>query len=214
MGNIAAFTEGFMVSLGLIVAVGPQNAYLLRQGLRHRHVGAVSTVCFLSDIILIILGVMGVGRLIASHTGLSVWLGWGGVLFLLWFALKNVRSALHPDVMTDARMRDAAGDAAGQGVRTAVLHTLAFTWLNPWVYVDTMVLIGGVSTKYAGDMARISFCVGAILASGVWFYGLGFGAKKAAPLFRKPMTWRILDSVIALIMLGVATLLIKHQLQL
>ncbi|TNE62662.1 MAG: amino acid transporter [Alphaproteobacteria bacterium] len=212
MADWIALVEGFMVSIGLLVAIGPQNAYLLRQGLKHQHVGAIATVCFISDMALIIMGVLGVGRFVAESPTLAAWLGWGGVAFLLWFAFRNIRSAMHPDVMTDARMADAAGDAAGKGVGIAILHALAFTWLNPWVYVDTMVLVGGVSTKYDGDLARISFCIGASVASGVWFYGLGYGAKKAAPLFKKQITWRVLDSVIAVIMLGVAFLLLRHQL--
>ncbi len=132
--------------------------------------------------------------------------------FLLWFASKSLKGAIKPDVMTDDRIEASAGDAAGQGVRIAILHALAFAWLNPWAYVDTMVLIGGVSVKYTTDMARLAFLIGAVIASGTWFYSIGYGAKKAAPLFKKPVTWRILDAVITAVMVGVALMLVRHQL--
>jgi len=203
--------EGFLLSIGLIMAVGPQNAYVLRQGLRHKHVAAVATTCFLSDALLISLGVYGVGQIIKESATLSFWLGWGGVAFLLWFAGKSIRSALKPEVITDDSMHEAAGAAAGKGVTTAILHALAFTFLNPWVYIDTMVLIGGVSVKY-DEVTRSAFLLGAVMGSAVWFYSLGFGAKKAAPLFRRTVTWRVLDSIIACVMIGVAITLVQYQL--
>ena len=206
--------EGFAVSFGLLLAIGPQNFYVLRQGLRHRHVGAVTTATFLSDTIMIALGVLGVGHLFTDNPTIAYWLGWGGVAFLLWFALKSARGAIWPDVMTDARIEASAGSAAGQGVTVAILHALAFAWLNPWAYVDTMVLIGGVSVKYATDDARLMFIAGATIASALWFFSLGYGAKRAAPLFKKPVTWRVLDGIITIVMLGVATLLVRHQLSL
>jgi len=210
--NFAVFIEGFVISVGLLVAIGPQNAYLLRQGLRNRHIAAVATTCFLSDVLLITLGILGVGAIIAANDALRVWLGWGGAAFLLWFAFKSARAAMNPEVISEALIDASAGEAAGKGVRVAVLHALAFTYLNPWVYMDTMGLIGTYSVKYADDGGRFTFMVGAWVASAVWFYGLGYGAKKAAPLFKKQITWRILDSFIAVMMLVVALLLVRHQL--
>ncbi len=206
--------EGFLVSLGLLLAIGPQNFYVLRQGLRHRHVGAVTTTTFLSDTLMIALGVLGVGTFFSNYPVIAYWLGWGGVAFLTWFALKSLKAAMNPDALTDERIDASAGDAAGGTVRVAILHALAFAWLNPWAYVDTMVLIGGVSVKYETDTARYAFMVGATIASAVWFYSVGYGAKRAAPLFKKPVTWRILDGIITIIMLGVAALLVRHQLTL
>lgn len=210
--DIATFIEGLTVSVALLVAIGPQNAYLLRQGLRHRHVAAVATTCFISDVALISAGVLGVGAIIAASEGLKVWLGWGGAAFLLWFAYKAARSAMNPEAISQEAIDQSAGDAAGKGARTAVMHALAFTFLNPWVYMDTMGIVGTYSVKYATDAERWTFLVGACTASALWFYGLGYGAKKAAPLFAKPITWRILDSFIALMMLFVASLLVRHQL--
>jgi len=207
-----ALVEGFLVSFGLLLAIGPQNFYVLRQGLKHRHVFAVTTTTFISDVAMIALGVMGVGRLFADNPTIAYWLGWGGVAFLLWFAMKSLKGAIRPDVVTDDRIEASAGDAAGQGARIAILHALAFAWLNPWAYVDTMVLIGGVSVKYTTDMARLTFLMGAVIASGTWFYLIGYGAKKAAPLFKKPATWRVLDGIITAVMLGVAGMLVRHQL--
>lgn len=203
--------EGFVISIGLIVAIGPQNAYVLRQGIRGRHAFAVATVCFIADALMITLGVMGVGRFVSESPMLALWLGWGGVAFLLWFAVRSIRSAMKPEALDDARINQSAGDAAGRGVGVAMAHAAAFSFLNPWAYMDTMVLIGGVSVRYDQDLLRMAFLVGAVVGSGVWFYGLAFGAKKAAPYFSKPMTWRILDSVIAFIMLVVATNLALFQ---
>jgi L-lysine exporter family protein LysE/ArgO len=205
--------EGFAVSFGLLLAIGPQNFYVLRQGLRNRHLFAVVLTTFLSDTLMIALGVLGVGQVFADNPQIAFWLGWGGVAFLLWFAAKAVRGAIRPDVVTSDRIEASAGDAAGGGMRLAVLHALAFAWLNPWAYVDTMVLLGGISVRYEADAARLAFMLGATVASAVWFFFIGYGAKKAAPLFSRPVTWRVLDSIIALVMLTVAALLIKHQLQ-
>jgi len=210
--DIATFIEGFLISLGLLVAIGPQNAYVLRQGLRHKHVGAVATTCFISDLALITMGVLGVGALIAVNDALKFWLGWGGAVFLLWFAYKSARAAMNPEAINEDSIEASAGDAAGKGARTAILHALAFTFLNPWVYMDTMGIVGTYSVKYGTDAQRLTFLIGACTASAVWFYGLGYGAKKAAPLFKKQITWRILDSFIALVMLSVAGLLVAHQL--
>ncbi len=210
---IPFFVEGFALSVGLLLIIGPQNFYVLRQGLRDRHVFAVTTTTFLSDTLMIALGVLGVGQLFADHPRVADALGWGGVAFLFWFALKAAKGVIKPEVMTDDRIEASAGDAAGQGVQVAVMHALAFAWLNPWAYLDTMVLIGGVSVRYEADMARIAFMVGAAVASASWFYGIGYGARKATPLFKLPITWRILDGVITLVMLTVAVLLVHHLLQ-
>lgn len=210
--DYSIFIEGFLISFGLLVAIGPQNAYVLRQGLRHRHVGAVTTVCFVSDVSLITAGVMGVGAIITASEALKFWLGWGGAVFLLWFAYKSAKAAMNPSVISDDAIDASAGDAAGKGTRTAVIHALAFTFLNPWVYMDTMGIVGTYSVKYSSFDQRLIFMAGAGLASAAWFYGLGYGAKKAAPLFKNPITWRVLDSIIAVIMLIVAALLVSHQL--
>lgn len=207
-----ALLEGFVVSIGLIVAIGPQNAYVLRQGIRGRHAFPVASVCFLADASLITLGVLGVGAYIAESATLSAILAWGGVTFLLWFAVRSIRSAINPAGIGMQQMDEAAGDAKGAGVKTAMLHAAAFSFLNPWVYMDTMALIGGVSVQYDTSIERNGFWIGAVIASGVWFYGLAFGGKAMAPMFEKPFTWRVLDSFIAIVMILVAAKLVSSQL--
>ena len=209
---LATLIEGFLISFGLVIAIGPQNAYVLRQGLKKHHAGLVASVCFLSDIALITLGVLGVGAIIAASEPLKFWLGWGGAVFLLWFAFKSARSAMSPEPLTDAVIEGSAGAAAGKGARIAVLHALAFTFLNPWVYMDTMGIIGTYSVKLGGADERLYFLIGAVLGSGTWFYGLAYFAGKAAPLFKKQVTWQILDSAVALLMMTIAGLLVAHQL--
>jgi L-lysine exporter family protein LysE/ArgO len=201
------FFEGLLVSLGLLTAIGPQNAYVLRQGLRCRHVFAVSVTTCVSDALMITIGVMGVGITLHKFPLLSDVLGWGGVLFLLWFAWASIRRAQRPDVIDQNSMDAAAGDAKGQSVKVAILHALAFAWLNPWAYVDTMALLGGISTKYPFGEGKLSFLFGAISASAIWFFGIAAGARKAAPLFVKKVTWQILDSLIAIIMVIMAVML-------
>lgn len=212
MDTLFILLEGFFISIGLIVAIGPQNAYVLRQAIRQRHALPVASVCFVTDATLITLGVMGVGRFIAGNETLAFWLTWGGVAFLSWFAARSIKSAINPDVLDNSRMDAAAGEAAGGTVRTAIAHAAAFSLLNPWVYMDTMALIGGVSVRYGSDLERGAFLIGAVAASAVWFYGLAFGGKKAAPLFQKAITWRVLDSFIAAVMIFVALNLVRLQL--
>lgn len=207
-----AFIEGLFVSIGLLMAIGPQNAYLLRQGLRRRHVLPIATVCFLADALLISAGVLGAGKLIETNESLKLWLGWGGVAFLLWMAFSSARAAFQNHALTKNDIEKSAGEAAGQGAGVAVLHALAFTFLNPWVYIDTLVLVGGVSVKFASDAGQWFFLGGAVTASALWFYGLGFGAMKLAPLFNSPTAWRYLDGFVALIMLSIAVMLARHQL--
>ena len=127
-------------------------------------------------------------------------------------AFSSVKAVFTSHAVSGEDIEKSAGDAAGQGVRVAIFHALAFTFFNPWVYVDTIVLIGGVSVKYAADSALWYFLAGAILASALWFYGLGFGAIKMAPLFKSAKAWRMLDGFIAVVMLSVAGMLVHHQL--
>jgi L-lysine exporter family protein LysE/ArgO len=206
----AVFLEGFLISLGLLTAIGPQNAYVLRQGLRRKHVFAVTTTTFISDTLMICLGILGVGLTLKQLPLFSAILGWGGVLFLLWFAWTSAKRARNPEVLHQDVIDGSGNHAAGQGVKIAILHALAFAWLNPWAYVDTMALLGGVSTKYPFGSGKIPFLFGSIAASGAWFVGLAIGATKAAPLFAQKKTWQILDTLITIIMLGIAITLANH----
>ncbi|NHN55559.1 amino acid transporter [Calidifontibacter sp. DB0510] len=188
-----------LTGLGLIVAIGAQNAYVLRQGIARQHIGTVVAICALSDALLIVLGVAGVGALIADHpTALTV-CKWLGAAYLVWFAIKSFRAARHPQAL-----RESAAPARG-GV---ILTTLALTYLNPHVYLDTVLMLGNIANQH-GAVGRWWFAGGAAFGSLVWFSGLGFGARGLAPLMHRPSTWRVLDILIGCTMLLVAVLLLR-----
>jgi L-lysine exporter family protein LysE/ArgO len=189
--------EGLLTGLSLIVAIGAQNAYVLRQGLRRSYVGPVVAVCLVSDFVLIIAGVAGIG-VIVQHAGWAL-LGvrWFGVAFLAWYGLSSAWRARRPASSLSAARGDSAGKPA------VVRRAVALTWLNPHVYLDTVLLLGSVANAH-GTPGRWWFAVGACLASSLWFIGLGFGARFAAGLLATPRAWQILDLLIAATMLGIA----------
>ena len=179
--------SGFGLSAGFIVSIGPQSAHVLRQGLGQGPVFAVASTCFLCDALLIPLGAFGFYELAAAIPALTTPISWGGVVFLVWYGARALRSALQP----------AAFGLVGHGTRHgAVLRALALSLLNPHVYLDTVVLLGSVAGQYAGP-ERAAFVLGALGTSLLWFYGLGYGAAQLAPLFARPVTSRILDAVVA-----------------
>ncbi|MEK0083667.1 LysE/ArgO family amino acid transporter [Benzoatithermus flavus] len=180
-----AAIEGFFLGLSLILAIGAQNAFVLRQGLLRRHVFVICCLCALSDAILIAAGVAGFGALIERLPVLPRIMTWLGAAFLLWYGFGRFREALHPQAL------HAAERAAGS-LRAAVTTCLAFTWLNPHVYLDTVVLLGGIASRFAGT-ARVAFGTGAAAASFLFFFVLGYGARLLAPWFARPNAWRALD---------------------
>ena len=186
---------GFVTGLSLIVAIGAQNAFVLRQGIRNEHVLPVVILCAVSDLVLIVAGVAGVGALVAAHPQLMTIARYGGAAFLLAYGLLAARRALQPAVMTP-------GDAGSARLPAVLLTCLTLTFLNPHVYLDTVVLLGTLASQQ-GD-GRWRFGAGAAAASTVWFFCLGFGARRLAGLFAKPVTWRILDGVIALTMIALS----------
>ncbi len=206
----AALANGFLISLGLIVAIGPQNAYVIRKGLKKRHVFLVTTLCFLSDAVLIALGAAGVGALLQEGGTLSLVISVIGVLFLFWYGAKSFKDALHPTTLTKADISKAGKGAQGKGWGMVVLTVLAFTYLNPHVYIDTLVILGGLSAQYETP-ARLYFAAGAILGSAVWFYGIGYGAGYFSKTFENPKAWRILDIFIGIIMWAAAGYLAFEQ---
>ena len=208
----AAFLTGLFAGLGLIVAIGAQNAFVIRQGLLRRHVFAAATVCFLCDAILIALGVAGLGALIATNRWLTAAAAWGGAAFLILFGLRALWNAVRPD-HTGFAEAEAAADAGagGQGTRAAILAALALSLLNPHVYLDTVVLLGGIGAQYPTG-PRLAFLAGGVLASFVWFYGIGYGAMLFTPLFRRPIATRLLDGFVATVMFTVAGLLLSGAL--
>jgi L-lysine exporter family protein LysE/ArgO len=197
-----ASLDGLLTGLSLIVAIGAQNAYVLRQGLRRAYVVPVVLVCTLSDFVLIIAGVGGIGAIV-QHAGWAlVAVRWFGVAFLAWYGLSSAWRARHPSALA-AASASATGNAwPGSGV-AVVRRTFALTWLNPHVYLDTVVLLGSVANAH-GISGRWWFAVGACAASALWFTGLGFGARLAAGLLATPRAWQVLDLLIAATMLGIA----------
>lgn len=192
----SAAVEGFLLGASLIVAIGAQNAFVLRQGLAARHVGPVVAICALSDAVLILAGSAGVGTLVNASSMLFCLLAFAGAAFLAWYGWGAARRALRPGALV------AGGGGAGT-LRVAVMTVLALTWANPHVYLDTVVLLGGVSGRYPAD-TRTFFAGGAMLASVIWFTTLGYGARLLQPVFARPAAWRVLDAVIALVMLSLA----------
>ena len=199
MIDLASSTAGFLAGLTLIVAIGAQNAYVLRQGLRREHVGVVVAICVLSDMALIAVGAAGVGSVIASNQTLLRVVTIAGACVLLFYGVQALRRAIKPEVLT----ADEDGDLSAKRVPLwpVVLTTLTLTWLNPHVYLDTVVLLGSVSATYAQPW---TFAGGAMLGSVLWFTVLGFGAALLRPLFARPTAWRIFDSCVALVMVAIA----------
>ena len=190
---LTAFLTGLLTGLSLIVAIGAQNAYVLRQGLRREHVGSVVVICAVSDLLLIAVGTLGIGTLARYVPWLLVALTWAGVVYLLWFAYRSFRSAMHPAALS-------MGEDAGR--RSIIATALALTYLNPHVYLDTVVMLGTVATQQGA--ARWIFAAGAGTGSIVWFTALGFGARALSKPLGRPSTWRVVDVLVGLTMLAVA----------
>jgi L-lysine exporter family protein LysE/ArgO len=202
--NGLAFSHGAALCASLIVTIGAQNAFVLRQGIMRSHVGKIVALCALSDCLLIAAGVGGASVLVERYPVFVHTMLYVGLAYLAWFGINALRRALRPGhAVLDA---DAAGAPLGQGPQRAlpiVLMTLAFTWLNPHVYLDTFLLIGTAGAREPQG-ARAAFAIGAMTVSVVWFVGLGYGARALAPLFRRASAWRVLDGAIGSMVLLLA----------
>jgi len=192
----AAAVEGFLLGASLIVAIGAQNAFVLRQGLQRRHVFAVALTCALADALLIAAGVAGLGSLLRRVPGLFPAVTVLGVAFLAGYGLLAARRAWRGEVLE-------ASAGEGQSLSAALATCLALTFLNPHVYLDTVVLIGAISARHAPP-ADVAYGAGAAAASALWFFGLAYGARVVAPLFARPAAWRLLDASIAVVMWVIA----------
>jgi L-lysine exporter family protein LysE/ArgO len=198
-----SFIPGFLLGLSLIVAIGAQNAFVLRQGLRREHVFAICAVCAGSDALLIAAGVAGFGALVNAAPWLAPAMRFGGAAFLLAYALRSLWSAWrNPGVLNPSV-------DVQKSLSATLLTCLAFTWLNPHVYLDTVVLLGSVSTRYAGQ--RLAFALGAMTSSFLFFFALGYGARLLRPLFANPKAWRLLDAVIGITMALLAAKLVLEN---
>jgi L-lysine exporter family protein LysE/ArgO len=198
---LLAALAGLGLGLSLIIAIGAQNAYVLRQGLRREHIVPVILICALSDLVLIGLGVGGAGIVFDAVPWLVPTVRFVGAAFLLVYAILAARRAIHPKEVLKA------GEAPARTSLAVVITTaLALTWLNPHVYLDTLVLLGSIASTHGGD--RWWFGVGAGVASISWFTALGLGARLLAPVFARPLAWRVLDGLIAVVMFGIAVSLV------
>ncbi len=194
-----AIAAGMLTGLTLIVVIGAQNAYVLRQGIRREHVALVVVICAVSDAVLILAGVAGIGAIVDRAGWLIDVVTWLGVAFLVGYGIGSIRRAWRPETL----------DPTGRAVSTrsaVALQMLALTWLNPHVYLDTVVLLGSIAQTHGSD--RWWFGAGASAGSLVWFSALGFGATRLAPVLARPRAWQVLDLVIGLVMFVIAASLV------
>ncbi len=197
---MTTFFAGFFLSLSLILAIGSQNAFVLKQGIKKQHVLLICTICGVSDAILISLGIAGFGAIVNEYPSIEIYARYGGALFLLVYSVLSFKSAFSQRHILKPET----------GVEKSILKTvaicLAFTWLNPHVYLDTMVLLGSISTQYEGKQVEFGF--GAILGSFTFFFSLGYGARLLAPVFQKPKAWQVLEFIVGITMLIIALTLV------
>jgi L-lysine exporter family protein LysE/ArgO len=202
---IPAFARGLFLCFGLIVAIGAQNAFVLRQGLRREHVGSVVSFCALADMLLIVAGVAGMGQALGELPGLARGLALAGAAFLAAYGWRALQRARRPHRL------EATDDGRRLRRGAALAQAAAFTLLNPGVYLDTLLLVGSVGAQQPGAL-RGAFAAGASTASILWFGALGYGARWLAPLFARPGAWRILDALTGATMAVLAALLLRGAL--
>ncbi|MCQ1996577.1 LysE/ArgO family amino acid transporter [Arthrobacter sp. zg-Y1171] len=195
---LSIWATGMVTGFGLIVAIGAQNAFVLRQGLRREHIGAVVALCIISDALLIFGGTAGIGALVSRFPAVLDILRWAGAAYLAWWGIRSLISAARPSAL-EAQAPRAKG--------TVILTTLALTFLNPHVYLDTVVLLGSLANQYGSD-TRWIFAAGAAVGSLIWFTALGYGARSLSGLLNRPRTWQIVDLLIGVVMLFLAVRLV------
>lgn len=206
MDILKGIIEGFAMGAGLIMAIGAQNAFVLKQGIKGEHRGVIAAICSFSDAILIICGIAGMGALFYSHPLVTKIISFGGAAYLAWFAFKCFRSAVKGDTM------DIETETLhGLSLNGVVATTLGLTFLNPHVYLDTVVMLGGFGAARPPEI-RPFFGLGAVSASFVWFFALAFSGKFLAPFFKKQAAWRILDTAIGFLMIYIAVKLLLFAL--
>mgnify|MGYP003341235757 CR=1 FL=1 len=191
---------GFLTGLSLIVAIGAQNAFVLRLGLMRSHVGIAVAICAISDALLIVVGTAGMGAIVQSHKSLLKAVSWIGAAYLLYFAFSAAKRIFKTESLH-------ASEQTAMSKKSVILSVIGFTWLNPHVYLDTVLLVGSIGSQFGNQ--RWFFALGAATASLLWFTGLGYGSKAAARVMARPITWRILDIFITIVMTSIAVSLIK-----
>jgi L-lysine exporter family protein LysE/ArgO len=203
LASLGPFSAGFALSASLIIAIGAQNAFVLRQGLAREHAGAVALFCAASDALLMTAGVLGMGQAIAAMPALARTMAALGAIFLAGYGLRALLRAWRPGALH-------AGALAPQRSRTQVLaQAAAFTFFNPHVYLDTVLLVGSVGAQQPAGGLRTAFLIGTCAASFTWFFGLAYGARLLAPWFERPAAWRVLDALIGVTMWALAAWLAR-----
>lgn len=197
---VAIYFQGFLLGASLIIAIGAQNAFVLTQGVRKKYNTIVPLICSLSDSFLISIGILGIGNIMAANAMLSLVASLLGASFLSWYGFKSFHSLLETKEMKQS-------SEGPQTLRSAVAYTLAVTLLNPHVYIDTILLIGGISSSFEGNLKYI-FGLGTITASWLWFFSLSLAGRTLSPLFSNPKAWRVLDVLITLVMWSMAAKLV------
>jgi len=195
------FLTGLLLGGSLIIAIGSQNAYVLKQGLLKSHVFLICLICACSDALLIVLGTSGVGAIIERHPEWLTAVTWFGAAYLFAFAMMSLRAAFSGETLKTV------SDSTSQNIKKVIGTVLALTFLNPHVYLDTVMLIGSIASPYSGG-DKLNFTLGAVSASFIWFFALGYGARYLSPIFSKPNAWKLLNILIAIIMLWIAYSLI------
>ena len=195
------FFEGLMTGLALIVAIGAQNAFVLKQGIMRNHIFSIVLTCALIDALLIAIGVQGLGLIFTTSSLLILCAKWGGAAFLGYYGFRSFRAVFKTQSL------EISHSHAKPSLKSTLLTVLALSLLNPHVYLDTVVLLGSIGAKFIGPH-RNSFMLGAMCGSFIWFFSLGYGAKFLIPLFKKPLSWKILDGLIGVIMWTIAVSLI------
>jgi L-lysine exporter family protein LysE/ArgO len=198
---LIAFLKGFGAGSGLIIAIGAQNAFVLSQGIKKNHYIVIPLICAVCDALLITLGVTGMGLFLASSRTLSLAAGMGGAVFLFLYGLRSFRSALAGGSLS-------SDEKTKTSLKTAVLTTLAVTLLNPHVYLDTVVLLGSLSSQFHSP-GHLYFGAGAVMASFSWFFALGVGGRLMAPVFTREVSWRVLNSLVGITMWVIAGSVLK-----
>jgi L-lysine exporter family protein LysE/ArgO len=199
-----ALVTGLFTGLSLIIAIGAQNAFVIRQGLNKQYVFLVVGVCSASDALLIVLGVGGLGQLLQRHPTILDFIKWFGVLYLTWFGVRSLLAVFKDQALV-------AANEAKTSFKQVIGRTLGFTFLNPHVYLDTVIFLGGIGSQFKTH--KWDFAAGAVISSILWFTSIGFGAKAASKFMSRPIFWKILDGFIALVMFTLALLLAFYKLK-
>ena len=195
---LSSMINGFVVGSGLIIAIGPQNTFVISQGIKREHVFLSAAICTMTDTLLILLGVVGLGMVFNLHPMFTMLARWFGVIFLTFYAVLKFRSVVRPPLLGDEKL-----DKKTYSMNSIIVTLLCLGLLNPHAYLDTVVLIGSIAAQQAGT-TKYLFGIGAIFASVCWFFGIAYGAKLLTPIFKNANAWRILDTLIGAMMLIIA----------